>query len=787
MKKLLLLITLFIGVTVSAQIVDIPDANFKSHLLNYSPTIDTNGDGEIQYTEAEVITQLWALGLGISDLTGIEAFVNIELLNASGNSLTTLDLTNNLALERLELSGNDLTSIDVTNSLALEKLFLKGNDLTSIDVANNLALEWLILTENNLTSIDVANNLALRTLSKTDLTSIDVTNNLALRLLSLDGNDLTSIDVTNNLALLWLILTENNLTSIDVSQNINLENLKVSYISNIDLSNNTNLRDLNVRNSGLSSLDLSNNNNLCRLSLSNNFELNSVNIQNGNNAALIYGNFCYDEEAPPSGIYVDNNNPELHFICVDDFLFAIENFTNVPPLTSFIEDCTTASGDINRIQGVIRYDDENDGCDGGDLLLEDILVNTTDGTNNFGSISNELGFYNLNVVENTYSTIILGIPPYFTLTPNEEVDTFVGFNQTEIADFCITSNSTANDLTVSLVPTNEARPGFDASYQLVYENVGTTQLNGTIVLEFDETRVSFNEATPTPTSQTSNTITWDFGTINPFETGGISIEFILATPPTNENDDILNYTTTINPIAGDETPDDNVFQLNQTIVNSYDPNDKTVLQGHQVLIENADDYLHYVIRFQNLGTASAINVRVQDELDELLDWTSFKVLESSHEMEVRIINKQIDFIFNDINLPSETTDPEGSNGFVIFKIKPINGINLGDTIENTAHIFFDFNAAIITNTVFTTFVDELSIEDFNEIEVVLYPNPLSEILTISISENVIFKKAIVYSLLGEKLLESSEKKVSFSNLASGIYFITIETDQGSVVKRIIKE
>ena len=69
----------------------------------------------------------------------------------------------------------------------------------------------------------------------------------------------------------------------------------------------------------------------------------------------------------------------------------------------------------------------------------------------------------------------------------------------------------------------------------------------------------------------------------------------------------------------------------------------------------------------------------------------------------------------------------------------------------------------------------------------VYPNPVSELLTISIDENVLFEKAVVYSLLGEKLLETSEKNINVSSLATGLYFIQLSVDGNTVTKQFIKE
>ncbi len=79
MKHILLALGLLFSFTASAQIVNIPDPNFKIALLNYTPPIDTNEDGEIQVSEAEAVIYLLRLdNKGINDLTGIEAFVNLR-------------------------------------------------------------------------------------------------------------------------------------------------------------------------------------------------------------------------------------------------------------------------------------------------------------------------------------------------------------------------------------------------------------------------------------------------------------------------------------------------------------------------------------------------------------------------------------------------------------------------------------------------------------------------------------------------------------------------------------
>ena len=71
----------------------------RSYYVTYT-LIDTNGDGEIQVAEAEAVKYLYVGGwLPIQDLTGLEAFINLESFEMYfNNGIATVDLTqlNNL-------------------------------------------------------------------------------------------------------------------------------------------------------------------------------------------------------------------------------------------------------------------------------------------------------------------------------------------------------------------------------------------------------------------------------------------------------------------------------------------------------------------------------------------------------------------------------------------------------------------------------------------------------------------------------------------------------------------
>tara|TARA_B100000767_G_scaffold57601_1_gene53394 strand:- start:66 stop:1055 length:990 start_codon:yes stop_codon:yes gene_type:complete len=280
------------------QNVYIPDANFKNYLVN-NTAINTNGDSEIQVTEASAFTGIInCYDLSISDLIGIEAFTALTYLNCGYNQLTSLDVTQNTALEVLECYSNQLTSLDVSQNTALYRLKCDDNQLTSLDVSNNTALESLDCDANQLTSLDVSQNTALKILGCTvnQLTSLDVSNNTALEVLECAINQLTSLDVSNNTALEGLNCDANQLTSLDVSQNTAL--IILGCIVN---------------------------------------QLTCLNVANGNNINLV----VFDAE----------NNPNLTCIQVDDAVWSSANWTggNIDSQIYFSANCNNACSNTTGI------------------------------------------------------------------------------------------------------------------------------------------------------------------------------------------------------------------------------------------------------------------------------------------------------------------------------------------------------------------------------------------------------------------------------------------------------
>ena len=258
----------------------------------------------------------------------------------------------------------------------------------------------------------------------------------------------------------------------------------------------------------------------------------------------------------------------------------------------------------------------------------------------------------------------------------------------------------------------------------------------------------------------------------------------IPTIPSVTAGQLLTNTVTINPITGDVVPANNTSSLSQIIVNSYDPNDKMEAHGERILYSSftSNDYLTYTIRFENTGTASAINVRINDVLDSKLDETTVRTLSSSHSYILDRVGNTLNWKFDNIMLPVSVANTTTGKGYVTFQVKPKPGYALGDIIPNTGAIYFDYNPAIITNTFNTEFVAQLTADEFSNTNLAVYPNPANEVITIQLNSNSFIKQVQLIDMLGRVIKKEDyatnnySETMNLKEVGSGTYFVEVTTD-----------
>ena len=185
-----------------SQNVNIPDVNFKTALLNHDPVIDTNGDDEIQVSEATAYAGSLNLGsLDISDLTGIESFVSIVELLCNNNEIVAVDLSNNIALQKIDIAANELSILDVSQNINLQELACNGNNITELNTSLNPNLQILNVAANSVYELDLSANIALENLKLnfTPIVDLDITNNVNLEVFNATYcYSLNTVDFSNN-------------------------------------------------------------------------------------------------------------------------------------------------------------------------------------------------------------------------------------------------------------------------------------------------------------------------------------------------------------------------------------------------------------------------------------------------------------------------------------------------------------------------------------------------------------------------------------------------------------
>ncbi|WP_460973427.1 leucine-rich repeat domain-containing protein [Spirosoma migulaei] len=176
----------------------IPDVNFEQALFDLK--IDSLMDGRLRAADAFKVISLNVSNKKISRLQGIEGFISLKTLDCSGNSLTSLDISQATALTKLYCGSNKLTSLNVAKNLVLNELDCSENNLTGLDVSLNTSLTLLGSTKNSLTSLDLSKNAKLTKLYCTNnrLTSLDISKNTALTVLWCFSNTLTNLDLRAN-------------------------------------------------------------------------------------------------------------------------------------------------------------------------------------------------------------------------------------------------------------------------------------------------------------------------------------------------------------------------------------------------------------------------------------------------------------------------------------------------------------------------------------------------------------------------------------------------------------
>lgn len=338
------------------------------------------------------------------------------------------------------------------------------------------------------------------------------------------------------------------------------------------------------------------------------------------------------------------------------------------------------------------------------------------------------------------------------------------------------------------------RPGWATYYHVQAHNDTPFEMqNVGMELSYDPL-LTFSSATGTPTSTSPGQVTWVIPVLAPFSTTSYLV-ILLVPPDPLLTGTIVSATATVVPQFSDSDPGNDVYAITRTIVNSYDPNDKRSLTSSRLLEDayllDQDTYVDHTVRFQNTGTAEAIDIFILDTISERFDLSSFQFLGASHTVVPSIQEgRTLRFDFDNIMLPDSGANEAASHGFVSYRLKPANDIIPGEVLRNTADIFFDINPAVRTNTTELAVENSVGISERQGSTLLLTPNPgTSHVLITTAGEGTFVE---IRSIDGRTMLQSTTSNATIDmdirSLASGAYLVRATAPSGGVsTARLIRQ
>jgi Secretion system C-terminal sorting domain/SdrD B-like domain len=456
---------------------------------------------------------------------------------------------------------------------------------------------------------------------------------------------------------------------------------------------------------------------------------------------------------------------------------------------------------INSISGKVFLDLNKNGiADAGDPPLKGGLISTS--SSRYITATDNEGRYEFFVdTAGTYIYTLSNPPLLFTPVPLSHTSTFNAAGQSDVKkDFALQAPVTVNDVEIDVVPLATARPGFSLRFSVTILNKGTSLLSGTYSMKFDP-NIIFHNSDTVFTLVSADSIVWNYTGLKPLTKISNIVNCTLkATTPINT---ILKSTAYVLPILGDSTPANNMDSVQILVRGSFDPNDKLVYPLADLNLDTAKAekrFLEYTIRFQNTGTDTAFNVRILDSLSPKLNWRTFELITSSHPVEfIPLDSARFQFYFPNILLPDSNINEPKSHGFVKFRIKPRNSIQLSDTILNSAGIYFDYNVRIVTNNTKTAFRVEVVTGINDPVNyskyLKLYPNPADQNVLFEIQKVTAGNYTLrIYDLLGRVVYNTNVNingqglrgTVKTAFLSKGVYIVEISGKNTLARRKLIK-
>lgn len=455
------------------------------------------------------------------------------------------------------------------------------------------------------------------------------------------------------------------------------------------------------------------------------------------------------------------------------------------------------SGKIN-ISGTVFFDENENGIQDGEeyglpqqklLILPDSVYTYTDNSGKYSFWCGTESIYH--IIPLLFDNCVLTTETTFSGS-NSVSEVSTGKTNVTGIDFGIKNIKDERKPEISIISLETSRCFEGYPMRLFFKNNGTVIEQGRIQLNIDPRFgdvISISQKFDS-ISVDKKTLYWN---VNARPLESVSIGLNATSPDFHFRGDTLESVVSYKDAQSVLSSD----TANVVVRCSYDPNDKTVfpmgVTDENLVLMN--EPLSYTICFQNTGNDYAKNVVVIDTLSSALDLETFEVVAASHNLKTNYTSDGVvEFRFDDIMLLDSTTNEPESHGFVKYRIKAKKDLPDNTVIENTAHIYFDYNPAVVTNTTMNTMTytilkneENTAIEVPYKAMVKLYPNPIRDysVLEFDNAGNDLFQLTIsdVTGKIINTMQTSGNSFIVGKGLDKGVYLYSLKNTQTNQVYR----
>ncbi len=448
--------------------------------------------------------------------------------------------------------------------------------------------------------------------------------------------------------------------------------------------------------------------------------------------------------------------------------------------SAFVYRINLADLNVELKTGEVFHDKNKNGKkDAGEVGSRNIDLQNTNGEL-LGSTNHE-GIFSFFDLKSGSDSVMIRSSPYYQSTNGPfalNTNSFIQLGIDAINKY---------DVSIDLA-TTAMRPGFSSVLTIVAEDlIQYDSPVGRIKLQCPQ-GIKIGNIIPEPSFKNGAYIEWDF--YPEFDTFPFIAFLEFVVDSNTPIDDELCFTGKIELWDQEINLSNNTDTHCALVVGSYDPNDKQVDASSQIKENEVDKHapLAYTIRFQNTGNYKAEYVKILDTLSSNVDVNSFRLMASSHAVYYKIRGNVVEFKFDNIDLPDSMSNQLLSHGFVKYSVQLKKGLNVGDAIDNTAYIYFDYNAPIKTNTVGIVIDKSNGTIEANLINFNVYPNPVKDLLYIQTEIPITEINTIeIYNSQGQLILRkvnnSLSQGINVTTMPNGLYHIVLVMKNGEMLSR----